>query len=304
MNIEILKETAGVVLPLDRHSEAATDSGIDAVGRNQVPAADELFLVASIGVRHARRDAVAVQRQILERCVVFDVLPNRDACIRGRTFRFRSGCARRCSCSGNRRSCSRGRDGLRSARRLAGSASRSLCTRDRVRGCCRLSSLSTRSSNSTVRACMAMARDSRPGPGMRSMQRYSTPRRASSMESTHPTAPPPTIRTGISLAVAMRHEQFRASPESQPRRTFASSGGVTPASSSVQRVSAEIKRSRMSAAAPARCSPPSRQRPSSSARSPSSRPAGSDRRADRSSEGVRAGPARDIRHRTNGSCRR
>src|SRR6185369_14766292 len=46
-----------------------------------------------------------------------------------------------------------------------------------------------------------MARDSRPGPAIRSTQRYWMPRRASSIESTQPTAPPPTMRTGISLLI-------------------------------------------------------------------------------------------------------
>src|SRR5262245_39535960 len=50
-----------------------------------------------------------------------------------------------------------------------------------------------------------MARDSRPGPAMRSMQRYSMPRRASSIESTQPTAPPPTMRTGTSLTFGTTH---------------------------------------------------------------------------------------------------
>src|SRR5204863_3645481 len=51
MNIEILKEAAGVVLTLDGHSEAAAYAGIDAVGCNEISATDKLFLVASIGMR-------------------------------------------------------------------------------------------------------------------------------------------------------------------------------------------------------------------------------------------------------------
>src|SRR5262249_21660179 len=74
MNVEILKEAAGVVLTLDRHSKAAPYAGIDAVGGDEIPAADKLFLVASIGMRDPHRDAVGLQRQVLKCRVVFDGL--------------------------------------------------------------------------------------------------------------------------------------------------------------------------------------------------------------------------------------
>src|SRR5213596_482537 len=74
MNIEILKEAAGVVLTLDGHPEAAAYAGIDAVGCDEIPASDKLFLVAAIGMRDSRRDAVRLQRQVLKCRVVFDRL--------------------------------------------------------------------------------------------------------------------------------------------------------------------------------------------------------------------------------------
>src|SRR6266566_8137380 len=74
VNIEILKEAACVVPTLNGHSEAAAYAGIDAVGCDEIPAADKLFLVASIGVCDPRRDAVHLQRQVLKCRVVFDGL--------------------------------------------------------------------------------------------------------------------------------------------------------------------------------------------------------------------------------------
>ena len=59
MDIEVLEEAAGVVLPFDRHPEAAAHARVDAVGRDQIPAANELLLVASIAVRDPRGDAAA-----------------------------------------------------------------------------------------------------------------------------------------------------------------------------------------------------------------------------------------------------
>src|SRR5262249_20368118 len=47
-------------------------TGIDAVGRNQISAADKLFFLAAIGMRNPRRDAVLLQRQVLKCRVVFD----------------------------------------------------------------------------------------------------------------------------------------------------------------------------------------------------------------------------------------
>src|SRR5947208_16316648 len=79
VNIEILKEAAGVVLTLNGHSQAAAYAGIDAVGGDEIPAADKLFLVASIGVCDARRDAVHLQRQVLKCRVVFDGLAKSGA---------------------------------------------------------------------------------------------------------------------------------------------------------------------------------------------------------------------------------
>src|SRR5262245_21680903 len=79
MNIEILKEAAGVVLTLDGHSEAAAYTGIDAVGSDEIPAADKLLLVTSIGMRDPRCDAVRVLRQVLKRRVVFDGLAKTGA---------------------------------------------------------------------------------------------------------------------------------------------------------------------------------------------------------------------------------
>ena len=57
MDVEVLEEAAGVVLALDRQPEAAADARVDAIGRDQVLAANELFLVASIGMRDAGGDA-------------------------------------------------------------------------------------------------------------------------------------------------------------------------------------------------------------------------------------------------------
>src|SRR5438093_9320263 len=74
MNIEILKEAAGVVFALYGHSESTAYAGIDAVGCDEIPAADKLFLVAAIRMRDPRRDAVGVQRQVLKCRVVFDRL--------------------------------------------------------------------------------------------------------------------------------------------------------------------------------------------------------------------------------------
>src|SRR5438876_12236997 len=72
MNIEILKEAAGVVLTLDGHSEAAAYTGIDAVSGDEVAAADKLFLVAAIGMSEPRRNAVRLQHQVLKCRVVVD----------------------------------------------------------------------------------------------------------------------------------------------------------------------------------------------------------------------------------------
>src|SRR5216117_199573 len=79
MNIEILKEAAGVVLTLDGHSEAAAYTGIDAVSGDEVAAADKLFLVAAIGMSEPRRNAVRLQRQVLKCRVVFDGLAKSGA---------------------------------------------------------------------------------------------------------------------------------------------------------------------------------------------------------------------------------
>src|SRR5437867_9131040 len=79
MNIEILKEAAGVVLTLDGHSEAAAYAGIDAVGCNEISATDKLFLLASIGMRDPRGDAVRLQFQVLKCRVVFDRLAKSGA---------------------------------------------------------------------------------------------------------------------------------------------------------------------------------------------------------------------------------
>src|SRR2546428_3690384 len=78
MNIEILKEAAGVVLTLDGHSEAAAYTGIDAVSGDEVAAADKLFLVAAIGMSEPRRNAVRLQRQVLNVVSYSMVLPNRE----------------------------------------------------------------------------------------------------------------------------------------------------------------------------------------------------------------------------------
>src|SRR5438128_9695584 len=74
MNIEILKEAAGVVLALDRHSEAAAYAGIDAVGCDEIPAADKLLRIAPIRMRDPRDDAVRLQREVLKCRVVLDGL--------------------------------------------------------------------------------------------------------------------------------------------------------------------------------------------------------------------------------------
>ncbi len=81
MDVEILKEAAGIVLTLDGHSETAPDAGIDAVGRDQIPAADQLFLVASVRMRDPRSDAVGFQSQVLKGRVVFDGLAKTRACV-------------------------------------------------------------------------------------------------------------------------------------------------------------------------------------------------------------------------------
>src|SRR5687767_7241033 len=72
MDVEVLKETAGVVLAFHRQSKAAPNPGVDAVGRDQVLAANELLLVVPIAMDDARGNAVGVLRQILERRVVID----------------------------------------------------------------------------------------------------------------------------------------------------------------------------------------------------------------------------------------
>src|SRR5215471_15707602 len=74
MNIEILKEAAGVILTLDRHSEATAYAGVDAVGGDEILAADKFLLVASIGMCDPRCDAVRVLRKVLKCRVVFDGL--------------------------------------------------------------------------------------------------------------------------------------------------------------------------------------------------------------------------------------
>src|SRR5213593_1845529 len=72
MNIEILKEAAGVVLTLDGHPEAAAYAGIDAVGCDEIPATDKLFFVAAIGMGDPRRYTVRLHPQVLKCRVVFD----------------------------------------------------------------------------------------------------------------------------------------------------------------------------------------------------------------------------------------
>ena len=42
-------------------AEAPADAGIDAIGRDEIPAAHKLFFVASIGMCDPRRDAVRFQ---------------------------------------------------------------------------------------------------------------------------------------------------------------------------------------------------------------------------------------------------
>src|SRR6185295_3718257 len=69
----ILEEASGVVLPLHREAEATPHAGVDAVRRDQIRAANQLFLVAAIGVRDARGDPVSVLRQALELRAVFDI---------------------------------------------------------------------------------------------------------------------------------------------------------------------------------------------------------------------------------------
>src|SRR5262249_1280112 len=76
---EILKETPGIVLSLDGHSETTAYAGIDAVCCNQIPAADKLFLIGSISMGYPRRDAIRLKRQILESRVVFDGLAKSGA---------------------------------------------------------------------------------------------------------------------------------------------------------------------------------------------------------------------------------
>src|SRR6058998_1087325 len=89
-----------------------------------------------------------------------------------------------------------------------------------------LNSLSTRSSSSTVRACIAMARDSRPGPGMRSIHRYSTPRRANSIDNTHAAAPPPTINTGTSVMLGIEVRRNVAAGLTTPSAPLRSLRGI------------------------------------------------------------------------------
>src|SRR5438477_12169818 len=61
MNIEILKEAAGIVLTLDGHSEAPAYPGIDTIGCNEISAADTPFLLAAIRMGELRGDAVRRQ---------------------------------------------------------------------------------------------------------------------------------------------------------------------------------------------------------------------------------------------------
>src|SRR5262245_51409451 len=72
MDVKVLEEAAGVVLLLDRQLESAAHARIDAVGRDQVLAADTLLLVAPVAVHDARDDAMSILGEIVERRVVFD----------------------------------------------------------------------------------------------------------------------------------------------------------------------------------------------------------------------------------------
>ena len=72
MDVEILEEAPGVVLAFHCQPEAAAHTRVDAVGGNQIPAANELFLITSIGMRHPGRDAAAILGEILKRRVVLD----------------------------------------------------------------------------------------------------------------------------------------------------------------------------------------------------------------------------------------
>src|SRR5262245_31448422 len=79
VDIEILKETAGVVLPFDGHSETAAHAGIDAVGGDEIATPDKLFLFAPIRMRDPRRDAIRLQRQVMKCRVVLDRLSKMGA---------------------------------------------------------------------------------------------------------------------------------------------------------------------------------------------------------------------------------
>src|SRR5688572_2064045 len=72
VDVEVLKEAAGVVFAFNRHSQSPADTGIDAIGSHKVLTTDKLFLVVAIVMGDAGGNAVAFERQILERPVVFD----------------------------------------------------------------------------------------------------------------------------------------------------------------------------------------------------------------------------------------
>src|SRR4030095_16919589 len=73
MEVEVLKEAAGVVLAFHGQPDAAPYTRVDAIGGHQVLAADEFLLVAAIAVDNTRGHTARLLRQVLERRVVFDV---------------------------------------------------------------------------------------------------------------------------------------------------------------------------------------------------------------------------------------
>src|SRR4051812_19309023 len=81
IDVEILKETALIVLALDGHSQATPHAGINAIRRDQISAANQLLLIASINVCDPRGDAVRIQRQVLKCGVVFNGLAKVLACV-------------------------------------------------------------------------------------------------------------------------------------------------------------------------------------------------------------------------------
>ena len=72
VDIEILKEAALVIPPLDGHAEPAAHPGIDSVGCDKIATTDHFFFVSAVCMRDAGGDSIGFQSQIVKGRVVFD----------------------------------------------------------------------------------------------------------------------------------------------------------------------------------------------------------------------------------------